>query len=123
MRIAAGILMMIGAILGIAMLRAVYGYIPGLLGWLPWFGAFFVIGGGFYTLKRKAWKLCLASSILCIPWSILPFLVWSDVLADVSGEGTNIPFAIAMTLFFLAIAILPIVGVRLKKREWQEIQG
>ena len=119
MRIAAGILMMIGAILGITMLRAIYGFIPGLLGWLPWLWAFFVGAGGIYTLKRKLWGLCLTSSILMIPIGIIPFLAWSDVLADVSGEGINIPFAILVTLLFLAIAILPVVSVRLKKREWE----
>jgi len=62
--------------------------------------------------------LYLASSILCISVSILPFLVWNDVLADVSGEATNIPFAIVITLFSLTTAILPVVSVRLKKREW-----
>ncbi len=41
MRIAAGILMIIGAVLGITMLRAIYGFIPGVLGWLPWLWAFF----------------------------------------------------------------------------------
>ena len=92
MRIAAGILMIIGAALGIIVLRAAYGYIPGLLGWLPWLWAFFVGGGGFYTLKRRAWKVCLISSILVLPVGIIP------------------PFF---------VGILPIIFVCLRKREWE----
>jgi len=119
MRKAAGILMIIGAIMGIMMLRAIYGFIPGLLGWLPWLWAGFVGIGGIYTLKRKVWSFCLTSSILMIPISIIPFLAWSDALADVSGEPINVPFAIVITLIFLAIALLPIISVKLRKTEWE----
>ncbi|MFC1905105.1 hypothetical protein ACFLXT_05050 [Chloroflexota bacterium] len=119
MRTAAGILMIICAVMGIVLLRVIYGNISGLLGWLPWLWAALVGGGGIYTLKRKKWKLSLISSVLIIPISILPFLAWSAVLADVSGEETNIPFAIMITLLFLAAAILPIVFVYLRKTEWE----
>ena len=126
MRIAAGIMMIITAILGFVLPRAIYsstygglGSIPGLLGWLHWFWVITVGAGGVYTLKRKLWGLCLTSGILMIPIGIIPFLAWSDVLAAVSGEGTNIPFAIMVTLVFLAIAILPVISVKLRKREWQ----
>ena len=110
--------MVIGAFLGIVMLRAIYGFIPGLLGWLPWIWAAFVAGGGVYTFKGKMWKLCLASSILCIPMSIFPFLalVWG---IDSSGENSDMAFTILILLLFLAIAVLPVVSVRLKKREWE----
>ena len=118
--------MIIGAILGFTLVRAAYAQpsawmIPyeGLIKWLSTFWAIFVGAGGIYTLRRKLWGLCLTSSILIIPISIIPFLAWSDVLADVSGEAINIPFAIVITLVFLAIAILPVVSVRLKKREWE----
>ena len=96
MRIAAGILMIIGAFLGITVLRAAYGTIPGLLGWLPWLWAFFVGFGGLYTLKRKEWRLCLTSSILLLPAGIIP------------------PFF---------VGILPIIFVCLRKREWESRQG
>jgi len=72
MRTAAGILMIIGVALGITVLRAAYGYIPGLLGWLPWLWVGFVFIGGFYTLKRKHWKLCLTASVLSL--TILPII-------------------------------------------------
>lgn len=126
MRIAAGILMIISAVIGFTMVRAIYGQPPawavpyeGLLKWLSTFWAIFVGVGGIYTLKRKVWGMCLISGILIIPIGIIPFLAWSNVLADVSGEVTNIPFAILMTLLFLAIAILPVVSVCLRKREWE----
>lgn len=118
MRIAAGILMFIGALLGITMLRAAYGYIPGLLGWLPWFWAVFIGAGGFDTLKRRNWGLCLISSmLLLLPCLILPFFVWADALR--SGEEINVPFALAITLFFLMIGILPIIFVILRKGDWR----
>ena len=117
MRIAAGILMIIGALLGIILLRAAYGYIPGLLGWLPWIWAFFIVGGGFYTLKRRAWKVCLTSSILLLPMgTVLPFLMWTDALS--SGELIT-PFAVGITTLFLVIGIIPIIFVCLRKREWE----
>lgn len=120
MRKAVGVLMVIGAFLGMLMFRAFYGFIPGLLGWLPLIWAALVVGGGVYTFKGKLWKVCLASSILfCIPISIIPILAWSDALADASGEAINIPFAIFITIVFLAIAILPVIGVKLRKTEWK----
>jgi len=117
MRIAAGILMFIGAFLGVTMLRGVYGFIPGLLGYLPWFWAAFVGGGGYYTLKRKNWKVCLTSSIFfLIPYSIvLPFLMWTS--APLSAEEIT-PFAVGITLFFFVIGILPLTFVYLRRREW-----
>jgi hypothetical protein len=120
MRKAAGVLMVIGAFLGLIMLRAIYGFIPGLLGWLPLIWAAFVCGGGVYTFKGKLWKVCLASSILfCISIGIMLILVWSDALTDVSGEAINIPWAIFITFVLLAIAILPIISVKLRKTEWE----
>jgi hypothetical protein len=125
MRKAAGILMIIDAIIGLGLVRVIYSLQPewlvpfeGLLKWRSTFWIIFVAIGGVYTFKGKLWGLCLASSILCISVVILPFLVWSNILSDVSGEATNIPFAIVMTLFFLTTAILPVVSIRLKKGEW-----
>ena len=120
MRKAAGVLMVIGAFLGMLMFRAIYGFIPGPLGWLPLIWAAFVVAGGFYTFKGKLWKLCLASSILsCIAISTIPILAWNDVLADASGEPINIPYAIFITLVLLTIAILPIISIKLRKTEWE----
>ena len=116
MRKAAGILMIIGAVLGFLMLRAIYGFIPGLLGLLPWFWAFFVGGGGFYTLKRKAWVVCLIASILLLPMgTALPFLMWTDALS--SGEPIT-PFAVGITTLFFVIGLLPMIFVCLRRREW-----
>jgi len=68
MRIAAGILMIVAAIIGISFTRSFFGNIPGLLGSLPSillvFVFPFVCVGVYYTLKRKHWGVCLAASIL-----------------------------------------------------------
>jgi hypothetical protein len=121
MRIAAGITMIITAVLGITILRTIYGFIPGLLGWLPWLWATFVVVGGIETLRRKDWVMCLIAGIFMTPVSIVPFLMWRDILTDASGEAINIPFAILVTLVFLAIAILPVVSVLLRKGEWHGV--
>jgi len=112
--------MIIGAFLGLVMLRAIYGFIPGLLGWLPLIWAVFIVGGGVYTFKGKLWKLCLASSIvLGISIGIMLILAWSDALTGPFGEDINIPYAIFITLVLLTIAILPIISVKLRKTEWE----
>ncbi len=111
--------MILGVVLGITMLRAIYGSIPGLLGFLPWFWAMFVLLGGFYTLKRRNWKLCLFSSILLLPYLILPFLGWFFALSDASREEINVPSVMVITLIFLMIGILPVINVCLRKREWE----
>lgn len=118
--------MIIGAGIGWTLVPIIYKQHPawtiqyeGLLEWLSIFWSLFVGVGGICTLKRKVWGMCLITGILIIPMGIIPFLVWRDVLADVSGEGINIPFAILMTLLFLTIAILPVLSVLLKKREWE----
>lgn len=108
--------MIIGAFLGITLLRAAYGFIPGLLGWLPWFWAGFVGIGGYYTLKRGAWKVCLTSSILLlIPYIVLPFLIWT---AEPFSVETVTPFAVVITLLFLMVGIFPVIGVYLRRKEW-----
>ena len=118
--------MIIGAVIGWMLVPVIYTQYPslaipyeGLLKWLSIFWALFIGAGGICTLKRKVWGMCLITAMLIIPMGILPFLGWSDVLADVSGKRINIPLAIMMTLLFLAIAILPVVSVGLKKREWE----
>ena len=92
MRIAAGILMIVAAIIGISFTRGFLGNIPGLLGALPSillvFVLTFVCVGVYYTLKRKLWGICLAASIL-------------------SG-GILFP-----------LAILPTIFICLRKREWE----
>jgi len=113
MRIAAGILMIIGAI----MLTAVYGSIlpaslsfeearelrhiaPVLLG-LFQFG--FTLTGAIFAFKRKHWKLCLTVSILLSLLLIYTFF---------TGPLTS-------TLFAFPGGILPITLVCFGKREWE----
>ena len=125
MRTAAGILMIVGALLGLTMIRGIAvsvgisatGFIPGLLGWLLWLWAFLVGGGGYYTLKRKSWGLSLTSGFLLLPMgTVLPFLIWTD--ASSSGELIT-PFAMGITTLFFVVGILPLIFVCLKKREWE----
>ena len=125
--------MIIAAVIVWIFIRAIYslpaGAAPsveyeGLVKWLSTFWAIFVGVGGIYTLQRKAWVVCLIAGILIIPVGIVPFFSWYLFFTDVP-EGTNVPsaipllIAILMTLLFLATAILPVVSVRLKKREWE----
>ena len=116
--------MIVSAVIGFTMVRAIYSQplesivqFEGLIQGLSALWATFVGVGGICTLKRKLWGLCLFSSILLLPVVIVPFLMWSDVLT--SGEETTIPFAIVITLLFLIIGILPALGVYLRKREWE----
>jgi hypothetical protein len=133
MRKAAGILMIISAVIVWIFVRTIYalpaGVAPaeeyeGLVKLLSTFWAIFVGAGGIYILQRKAWVVCLIASILIMPVGIVPFFSWYLFFTDVPEE-TYVPFAIPllievlMTLLLLATAILPVVVVRLKKREWE----
>ena len=116
LRIIAGILMLIGAILGIIMIRAIYGSIPGLLGWLTWSWAILVFLGGVSTLKRVSWPTCLLASILLLPaGTVLPVLIWQDALS------TGMPItslSVVITLCFVLLGILPVVFIYTRKKEW-----
>jgi len=101
MRIAAGILMIVTAVIGFAFITAIIGYpgspplqsdipYPNLLRFLSVFWALFVGYGGILTLQRRAWKLCLVSSILQV-WVIPPAFV----------------------------GILPLAFICVRRREWQ----
>ncbi len=56
MKRAAGILMIFGAIMEVTMLRAIYGTIPGILGWLNWIFVGIILLAGISLLKRKKLK-------------------------------------------------------------------
>ena len=129
MRIAAGILMIIGAIIEWMTFMAIMGMIMGIMGYLevasPYelllyvlfiFGAIFVIVGGICTLKRRAWKVCFTSSILLLP---MPLLTLTLV-----GLAKPSPAEIIAVSFYWVIptslvGILPLIFVCLRKREWE----
>ena len=104
MRIAAGILMVIGAMIGIGILRLVY---PGVGGLLFWMLTMLVIFGGIGTLRGRYWRLCLASG------SLLTLLLIAGLLF----------FPGAAFIFLLPGGILPIIFICLRKREWKEFQA
>jgi hypothetical protein len=80
--------------------------------------AVFFTTGGVFCLKRKYWEICFASC-LCL----LVFMFF-DLLptARVSLEFLNIPSWVVIRLL-IPWAILPLIFVCIRKREWQEISA
>ena len=103
MRKVAGILMIVGVCLEITILHAEYGFIPGLLGVLPWLAFGMVFGGGICTLKRRVWVICLISSIILKSMGIVLLFLISPVFVAITT-----PFG-----------ILPLVFILRRKREWE----
>jgi hypothetical membrane protein len=69
----------------------------------------FLVTGGVFCIKRKYWKLCFASSL---------FLVVLMVFLLCLGN----PFS-WVTLHVIPAWIIPIIFVRLRKTEWQQISA
>jgi hypothetical membrane protein len=69
----------------------------------------FLVTGGVFCLKRRYWKICFASSLFLVVLMVFLFYLGS-------------PFG-WLTLHTIPAWILPIIFVRLRKTEWQEIQG
>lgn len=133
MRIAAGILMIIGAIIGwiafivvketmeypeysplVSPYRFLLSFLLEII--LPIFGAIFVIVGGICTLKRRAWKVCFTSSILLLP---VPFLALYLVVRSPPSPAEIISVFFCWIIPTFLVAILPIIFVCLRKREWE----
>lgn len=115
MRKFAGILMIVGGIMGFIILRAAFGVIPGLLGWVFWIWLILVLTGGYYTLKAKNWKHCRLAAFLLLPYLAVPVLVWRD--AGVAGITV---FAVLMTFLWIGIAVLPVYVVHARREQWAE---
>lgn len=82
--------------------------------------AVFFITGGVFCLKRKYWKLCLASSIC------LSIFMFFDVMPTARFfDSPNIPSWVVMVVspILLPWGIVPIILVCLRKSEWQEISA
>jgi len=123
LRKAAGVLMAIGAIIGFVITRAICSDPPdwlasyvGLLKWLSIALLLFVFTGGMLTARRKEWLTCLIAAYLLTPIVILPILAWTSVIT--TNTDTDIPFAIGWTLFLLVTAILPVVVIHRRKKDW-----
>ena len=104
MRVAAGILMIIGTIMSFAAFGSILGEPHKSLAFgLTFLYMGFTLSGGIFALKRKHWKLCFSSSLL---FTLL--LVSSLFFLPVTS-----------TIFLLSGGILPIIFVCLRKREWE----
>ena len=112
MRKAAGILMIIGAIMSAAAFGSIPMEVPAepdeSLGFnvmvaLQFVYMGFTLSGGIFTLKRKRWKLCFTSSLL-----LTLFLISSLFFLPVTSTWSLLPGG-----------VLPIIFVCLRKREWE----
>jgi hypothetical protein len=123
MRIAAGILMIMYGVRTIGFLVASpvsdWGYADYLdpLDLVVIISNVFIITGGVFCLKRKYWKLCLASS-LCL----LLFMIFDKYPFYPVPFKFYIHTWLHMTLY-LPWGIIPLIFVLLRKSEWQEISA
>lgn len=119
MRTAAGILMIILA-----------GVLPGIVSMAGegimdirtfdlWFSLFIIISGvllvtgGVACLKRRYWRLCFTGAL----FATFVMVLWVGLF------GESLLFSLHwfyIDLFFIATGILPLVFVRVRKREWHE---
>lgn len=118
MRVIAGVLMIIGALLIFMLPRAIFESVPGILGWLLSFWSFLVLFGGICVLKKKSWKFSLLSSILLLPIVSLPFLALADTLNNTIANDLDIPFMVIMTSVIILIGLFPLFSITAKKWEW-----
>ena len=124
MRIAAGILLIIG---GVSLMVL---YVPMLITPpdIPSYAVqnlllfiipgVFVVTGGVFCLKRKYWKLCFVSALLAVLMMIYCFYEMTD--------GFSFPPYDVLVQHFLILiptGVLPLILVCIRKREWQEISA
>jgi len=77
--------------------------------------AAFHITGGILCLRRKYWRVCLASASFAVFLSVF-FLVW-----EIEGLSfSDFIYAGWITLVVLVAAVVAIVFISLRKKEWQE---
>lgn len=119
MRIAAGILMIILAMVLPGIVSMLGEGIMDIRTFNLWFSLFIIISGvllvtgGVSCLKRRYWKLCFTAGL----FAIFVMILWVGLF------GGSLLFSLHwlyINLFFIATGILPIIFVRLRKREWRE---
>jgi len=71
--------------------------------------AAFLITGGIFCLRKKYWRVCLASASL----AVLIMIMW------LTGYHTSLAW---LSWVFSILGTLPIIFVCLTKKEWKEIQ-
>lgn len=122
MRMAAGILMIILATVLPGIVSMVGEGIMDIRTFDLWFSLFIIISGvllvtgGVSCLKRRYWRLCFTSAL----FAIFVMILWVGLF------GESLVFSLTwfyINLFFIATGILPIIFVRLRKREWRESQA
>jgi hypothetical protein len=80
--------------------------------------ALFFVTGGVFCLRRKYWKVCFASSLLLLVLSgFLLFILW--VLWLLLPPYGPVWWLVVP----IPVAILPIVFVCLRRRDWQKSQA
>ena len=80
----------------------------------------FIVTGGVFSLKRKYWKLCLASALL----AVLMVIYWSYGWTRFRFPPPSLPPFLAWCLLLLMITgTLPIIFASIRKREWTEISA
>jgi hypothetical protein len=125
MRIAAGILMILYGLKTIGFLVAYpvseWGYADYLdpLDLVIIISNVFIITGGVFCLKRKYWKLCLASSLCLLLFMIFDLYPLYRVPFKFF---IHIHIRLYMTLY-LPMGILPLIFVLRRESEWQEISA
>jgi len=123
MRVAAGILMIIVAIgsliyfVPLLIQDGVGAYGLTYLHLVMVISALFFVPGGVLCLRRKYWRVCFASSLLLlVVLGSLTYILW--VISSMFP-----PYHPTWWVVLIPAAILPIVFVCLRRREWQHIQG
>jgi hypothetical protein len=122
MRIAAGVLMII---LAMALTYIVYLGGEGVMDIRTfdlWFSLFiiisgvFLVTGGVSCLRRRYWKLCFTAAL----FAIFVMILWLGLFGESLFFPGGPPRLYLAHLVFIAGGILPIIFVRLRKREWRE---
>ena len=73
----------------------------------------FSITGGVFCLKRKYWTLCFISSLFLHYWMIVSYGLFFLPLSWYL-------FINSWFMFLTPVAILPLIFICLRKREWEE---
>jgi hypothetical protein len=122
MRIAAGILMIILAMVLPGIVSMVGEGIMDIRTFDLWFSLFIIISGvllvtgGVSCLKRRYWRLCFTAAL----FAIFVMILWFGLF------GVSLLFPLPwpyVNWFFIATGILPIVFIRLGRKEWRQSQA
>jgi len=122
MRIAAGIILMVLGMVGLVGLVLGLSHSSIDLSIVPWriISGGFLVTGGVYCLKRRYWRLCLASALLALLIGI------SSAIFSVVGASLYGPvpptwvFMVWGTWVMLAGAAISTIFIYRTKKQWQK---